>query len=436
MQRNITEKFIRWADQKNHKPLLVTGVRQCGKTYSILNFAENYFQNFVYLNFEEQTSAESIFNQDLNPKRILNDIQNLYSEEKITSGKTLIIFDEIQQCTNAVTSLKYFYEQIPSLHIICAGSLLGVEINRNNLSFPVGKVDRLQMFPLDFQEFVIACGEENLLNGLKNFDFSQEIPSAYTEPMINLLNNYYIVGGFPDAVKAWISSKDFHSVNNILSNIYNDYKGDFAKHAPITDIPKIASIWDSIPKQLAKENNKFMFSHVSAGKRAHQLTDALQWIFDAGLAHKVEKVENAQLPLSYYADSSYFKVYMCDVGLLRIASDVSEKAILSKNAKYKQFLGAVSENFVLLEILKRGNNVFFWRSGNSAEVDFILEHNEDVLPVEVKTADNLRAKSYSQFISKYKPKVGIKTSLKNCAINKVSATKNLNIPLYMLWHYF
>ncbi|MBO6282755.1 MAG: DUF4143 domain-containing protein, partial [Pseudobutyrivibrio sp.] len=338
------------------------------------------------------------------------------------------------ECTRAITSLKYFCEQMRDLHIVCAGSLLGVALKKKQISFPVGKVNRLQLYPMSFKEFIIANDRADLIDTFKEWPTDREIPKLYTAPMEELLKAYYIVGGMPEVVKTWIETHDYEEVEEVQKEILDDYADDFSKHAPLTDVPKIRWIWDSVPVQLAKENNKFIFSHVKEGKRSAELEDALQWLVDAGLLIKTELVEKPEIPLEGAADKTYFKVYMSDVGLLRAKSKVSVNTILEESDLYIRYKGAFAENYVLNELKSIGKAPFFWRSGNTAGVDFIYEEEGEIVPVEVKAADNTQAKSYKQFCKKYQPKKGLKLSRKNIAENLCEVTTTFNIPLYLEWN--
>lgn len=433
MYREIMNELILWKDRNNRKPLLVSGVRQCGKTYIIKEFGNNCFDNLAYLNFEESDNAAAIFDYDFDVNRIIREIE-YHTKANIIAGKTLLFFDEIQNCPRAITALKYFSENMPDLHVVCAGSLLGVAIKREKISFPVGKINRLRLYPMSFKEFVIACGKSDLIELLKEWPTDRPIPDLYSVPMKKLLREYYIVGGMPEAVKVWLDSHDYEEVSNVQSEILNDYADDFSKYAPISDVPKIRWIWESIPVQLAKENNKFVFSHVKAGKRSAELEDALQWLKDAGLIYQLHLVEKPEPPLSGFADETYFKVYMSDIGLLRTKSGLSAKIIQDEAALYMRYKGAFSENYVMNELLSVGKEPYFWRSGNTAEVDFIYEDRSSVIPVEVKAADNTQAKSHKQFCKKYQPKFGLKLSEKNLAENMCEETRTLSLPLYLAWN--
>nr|WP_027872396.1 ATP-binding protein [[Eubacterium] cellulosolvens] len=433
MYREILEDLKKWKNKARRKPLILTGVRQCGKTYIIEEFAHKNFESYVYVNFESEDTLSAIFEYDFDVNRIVTELERHF-KTPITPGETLVFFDEIQECTRAITSLKYFCEKMRDLHIVCAGSLLGVALKKKQISFPVGKVNRLQLFPMSFKEFIIANGRTDLIEIFHEWPTDREIPKIYKEPMEKLLQTYYIVGGMPEVVKTWIETHDYEEVEEVQNEILSDYADDFSKHAPLSDIPKIRWIWDSVPVQLAKENNKFVFSHVKEGKRSADLEDALQWLVDAGLLIKTELVEKPEIPLDGAANKTYFKVYMSDVGLLRAKSKVSVNTILEESDLYVRYKGAFAENYVLNELKSIGKAPFFWRSGNTAEVDFIYDEEGELVPVEVKAADNTQAKSYKQFCKKYQPPKGLKLSKKNIAENLCESTKTYSIPLYLEWN--
>lgn len=431
MKRLVFNQLTEWKNKAKRKPLVVTGARQCGKTYAIKEFGTQEFKNLAYFNFEGNEALKSIFDYDLNVKRIVEELA-IYSSQKIEAGKTLLFFDEIQACPKAITSLKYFCEDMPGLHVIAAGSLLGVVIRQEEISFPVGKVERLQMYPMSFEEFVTASENgESLLKAARANNLQEPLRAVFAESLEKLLRYYYIVGGMPEAVATFYETKNLDAVSQVLANILQDYSDDFSKHAPTTDIPKRQLIWDSVPKQLAKDNNKFVFSHVKAGKRAADLEDALQWLFNAGLLHKLECVTSAELPLSNNADGTCFKVYMNDVGLLRVKSGLDAQTILNDTPLYATFKGALTENFVHNELVKQGIHPHFWRSCNTAELDFLLEIRNELYPIEVKAEKHTKAKSYSQFCQKYSPKKGLKLSMKNISVTDVHGTETLQLPLYM-----
>ncbi len=433
MKRDFIENLIEWRCSKRRKPLILTGVRQCGKTYLLKQFGSEYFESCCYINFESSGKYSAFFEYDFDVQRILKEIE-LSEGKKIIPGKTLLIFDEIQECPKAITSLKYFCEDMPDLHLVCAGSLLGVALKQENISFPVGKVNRMQLYPMSFKEFLMAVGEDKYLELFKEWPVDREIPELYTIPLERLLKNYFVVGGMPEAVKEFAESGDYAEVEKIQDEILTDYADDFSKHSPVSEIEKIRLIWDSIPKQLAKENNKFIFSHVKEGKRAHELEAALQWLKNSGLIHLVEMIQNAELPLSANADATYFKVYMADCGLLCRRLGLSYKNIMEESLPLSTFKGAITENYVLQELIVQNTRPYFWRSGNTAELDFLYETEGTIVPVEVKSATNTQAKSFRQFCKKYGNTTGFKLSLKNIAENDCEGTRAVSLPLYLLWN--
>ena len=433
MHREILSCLEAWKEKNRRKPLLITGVRQCGKTYIVDEFASKNFESYVKVNFESENKLSAIFDYDFDVERIVREIENHF-KTKIVPGTSLVFFDEIQECPRAITALKYFCENMRDLHIICAGSLLGVALKQEQISFPVGKVNRLQLYPMNFKEFVIANGRSDLIEVFDEWPVDRVIPELYKTPMEKLLKEYYIVGGMPEAVKTWIETHDYDEVEEVQNEILDGYADDFSKHVPLREVPKIRWIWDSVPVQLAKENNKFIFSHVREGKRSAELEDALQWLVDAGLVIKIELVEKPEIPIAGFADKTYFKVYMSDVGLLRARSKVSPGTIRDETDSYNKYKGAFAENYVVNELIALGKAPYFWRSGNTAEVDFIYEEDGRMIPVEVKSADNTQAKSYKQFCKRYRPAKGIKLSAKNIARNLFESTITYSIPLYLGWN--
>lgn len=432
MKREIVKELVKWRDNSRRKPLLLTGVRQCGKTHTLNEFGQTSFDNVCYVNLELSNNYLAIFDYDFDVKRIIREIE-LMEQCTITPGKTLLILDEIQEVPRAITALKYFCENLRELHVACAGSLLGVALKNENIAFPVGKVNRLQMYPMSFKEFVVANGQEKFIEIFDNWDSEREIPEVFSRPLKQLLKEYYIVGGMPEVVQEYVNTHNFKAIQEIQDEILADYADDFSKHAPVSEIEKIRLVWNSIPKQLAKENNKFMFSHVKEGKRAHELEAALQWLKTAGLAHLLEMVQNVEVPLTAFADATYFKVYMSDNGLLCRRLGLGYKDFFSDDDTMKTGKGAVVENYVMNELICYGKLPYFWRSGNTAELDFLFEKNGEIIPVEVKSATNTQAKSYKQFCKKYKPHRGYKLSMKNLAINDCEGTATTSLPLYLTW---
>ena len=437
MERLALEQFKAWKDKEEgkRKPLLVTGVRQCGKTYLIRNFGETEFEEMAYFNFDGNAGLRSVFDYDFNTKRIIDELGSIIYGKVIEPGKTLVVFDEIQDCSRAIQSLKYFCEEMPELHIIAAGSLLGVDLKAEGISFPVGKVDRIDMYPMSFEEFVMADGGGKYIDGLKKMPLDREIPELYTVPLEKYLKNYYIVGGMPEAVKTWTETHDYKDVEAIQDNILRDYADDFSKHTKPETAIKIKLIWDSIPSQIARENNKFIFSHVKQGARSKDLEDALEWLVNAGIAGKLCMVPTPEIPLSGEADYTYFKVYMSDVGLLRRKSNLNYRTVLDGNEAFIHYKGAIAENYVYTQLKFMGIDSFFWRTKSDAELDFITDHEGVLVPVETKSADNTKAKSLHQFCSRYSPKMAIKSSLKNVGDNMDGETHVWSIPLYTLFRF-
>lgn len=429
MERTIYTQLFEWKNSNNRKPLILKGVRQSGKTWILKTFGNKNYEDVAYFNFEGNESLNEIFEKDLNATRIIQEL-GILNNRKIEKEKTLIIFDEIQFCSKALTSLKYFCEDEAQYHVVCAGSLLGITLSKP-LSFPVGKVEFLELKPMSFKEFILANDEKMLLDYLESS--KEHITEVFENKLIEYLKYYYIVGGMPEAVQTWIETRDIEKVEKVQDNILNSYELDFAKHAPLTEFPKLSLIWNYIPKELSKENAKFVYGHVKEGARAKDLEDALEWLISAGLCYKVNKIEKPNIPISAYASNQSFKIYLCDVGLLRRKARVDAKCILLESEElYKEFKGAMAENFVLTEILNvnKGEELYYWMSGNTAKVDFIWQHENDIIPIEVKAGVNLNAKSLKLYKEKYNPKISIKTSLKNIEIRE----NEYNIPLYLMWN--
>jgi hypothetical protein len=428
LERLIIKELLEWKNRKSRKPLILKGVRQCGKTYILKEFGKENYEDVAYFNFEGNPALAERFDQDLDPKRILIEL-GILAKKLIKPQSTLIIFDEIQFCNKALTSLEYFHEQVPEYQIVSAGSLPGISLS-NPLSFPVGKVDFLTLRPMSFYEFVLAHDEQMLLDYLDKININTPIPQMFADKLITLLKTYYITGGMPEAVAKWIDSKDISEVERIQDVILNSYELDFAKHAPAIDFPKLSLIWKSIPDQLAKENGKFVYGHAKPGARAKDLEDALQWLISAGMAYKVCKIEKPAMPLSAYSNQSYFKLYMSDIGLLRRMSRLPATSIFEESLLYSEFKGAITENFVLSELINlHGDVPYYWKSGNTAEVDFIAQFGGKIVPIEVKASTNVKSRSLGVYREKYNPEISIRTSMQN--LKKDNGL--VNIPLYMIW---
>ncbi len=427
MERTLIHELLVWKEKEDRKPLVLKGVRQCGKTYLLKDFGNRYYDNIAYFNFEETDSLSSVFEKDYDTKRIILELE-LFLGRSIKPGSTLIILDEIQECGRALTAMKYFCENAPEYHIVCAGSLLGIALHKQ-FSFPVGKVDFLTLYPMSFSEFLRACGSETLADYVDNFKKGDTVPEPIGDKLTTFLRQYYITGGMPEVVSTWQKTNNIEEVERVQQNIINSYELDFAKHAPTKDFPKLTAIWRSIPEQLAKENTKFIFSHVKKGWRSKDLEDALEWLIAAGLVYKVCKIEKPFIPLSSYADDTSFKLYMADIGILRKLSKLPYEVILDATPNYREFKGSLTENYVLCELVKSvDETLYYWSSGNTAEVDFILQSASEIVPVEVKSERNIKARSLAEYRKKYTPKYSVKTSMKN----ETNGEEVLNIPLYLI----
>ena len=403
------------------------GVRQCGKTYIIESFGKDCYEDITLFNFEKTEALADIFERDYDTDRIIFEL-GLFIGRTIKPETTLIFFDEIQACSRAITSLKYFCENAPQYHIICAGSLLGVKLS-NESSFPVGKIEMLTMYPMSFTEFVRANGEEMLADYIDGISADKDISEAVGNKLSHLLRQYYVTGGMPEVVQTWCDTHDIAKVEEKQQTIIDGYEFDFAKHAPIKEYPKLTAIWKSIPVQLARENNKFIFGHVKQGWRSKDLEDALEWLVNAGLVYRVCQIEKPFIPLSSYAKPTAFKLYLCDIGLLRKLSKVPYQVILDGSTVYTEFKGAMTENYVLCELIKSTFEIpFYWNSGNQAEVDFVIQAGAEIIPIEVKSEMNTKAKSLAEYRKRYEPRYSVLTSMKN----SVSGKEVIHIPLYTI----
>lgn len=427
MERSLTNQLVKWKNSSNRKPLILKGVRQCGKTYLLKDFGKRFYDSYAYFNFEENDALKTVFEKDYDVSRIMFEL-GLHSGKTIIPGKTLLILDEIQECGRAITALKYFCENAPEYHVVCAGSLLGIALQKQ-LSFPVGKVDFLTLYPMSFSEFVRAAGEDTLAGYIEGFKHGDAMPELVGEKLVTLLKQYYVVGGMPEVVEAFCRTKSIEQTETIQQAIINSYEMDFAKHAPSKDYPKLAAIWRSIPEQLSKENTKFIFSHVKKGWRSKDLEDALEWLISAGLVYKVSKIEKPNIPLSSYADDTAFKLYMADVGILRKLSKLPYEVVLDATPNYSEFKGSMTENYVLCELLKSAyDSPYYWSSGNTAEVDFVIQCGKEIVPIEVKSERNVKARSLAEYNKKYTPKYSVKTSMKH----EVGGGGVVSIPLYLI----
>jgi len=432
MQRLLYTDLVKWKDAPDRKPLIVKGVRQCGKTWLLKAFSQECFEDAAYFNFERSGELSTIFEQNFDPQRIIDEL-GFQRGKKIEPGTTLLIFDEIQACPNAITSLKYFCEELRKLHVVCAGSLLGTALAACK-SFPVGKVDLLTLRPLSFPEFLLASENAFLYEELKKKPI-EDIPESVLPKLETLYREYLITGGMPEVVNTWLTTRDISKVERILDAVLEMYQKDFARHVPKSEYPKVALIWDSIPGQLAKDNKKFIFSHVKTGARSRDLEDALQWLVNAGLIYKVEMVSVPHYPLSKFADTTYFKVYFCDAGLLRRLSNFPVAALMSADPQFAFMRGALTENFVLTELTAaKSVTPYFWKSGNKAEVDFVFQDDMLMIPIEAKASRNTQAKSLKEYRKRYKPKYALRASLEQPGVHADECGVVLDVPLYLLWN--
>ena len=427
MKRSLMTCLAAWKDTPARKPLIMKGIRQVGKTWLLQEFGRRHFHDTAYFNFEENRSLDDYFKGDINPKRIIDGLSILHGK-KIIPGQTLIIFDEIQESNAALNSLKYFHETLPSQHIACAGSLLGIALSKPG-SFPVGKVNFCTLRPFTFFEFLQAGGEEMMADYLEKVDSSETIPLPLFNKCIELLKTYFIVGGMPEPLATWLNTKDIHLTEKTQKEIIQAYELDFSKHAPPTDIPKLHMIWNSIPSHLSRENRKFVYSVIKKGARAREYENAIVWLENAGLILKINRISKPGLPLVSYTDTQAFKIYFPDVGLLRVMSKLSSKAFVEGNRLFTEFKGALTENFVLQELISRREIYLpcYWTSRATAEVEFIVQVDDTIIPVEVKSGISVKSKSLKVYREKYLPETAIRSSL----LNLKKENGLLNIPLFL-----
>ena len=429
MERSILKKLMEWKSSPYRKPLILKGVRQVGKTWILNEFGRRCYENVAYFNFDENEDFKQFFETTKDVRRILQNLM-LASGQKIAPEKTLVIFDEIQEAPKVIHSLKYFCENAPQYHIACAGSLLGVALAKP-ASFPVGKVNFLQIDPMTFEEFLPANGDANLLDFLKSVEKIEPIPDAFFHPLCEKLKMYYVTGGMPEPVLRWTEDRDVAAVQTALADIVAAYERDFAKHPHISEFPKISMIWKSIPSQLAKENKKFLYKVVKEGARAREYEDALQWLVDARLVHKIYRSRSPGLPMAAYDDLTAFKLYLVDVGILRRLSQLSPTAFGEGNRLFTEFKGALTENYILQSLMPQWEvTPRYWTQTNPPyEVDFLIQRENDIFPVEVKSDTNLSGKSLKKFKELFpdKTKLRLRFSLENLKQDG----DVLNIPLFM-----
>lgn len=412
MKRKIESQLLAWKDKgKKRLPLIINGARQVGKTYLLRKFGEEHFQNVVYVNLETNYSVASYFGDNISPEKLLRYLE-VSTGEKIIAGETLIIFDEIQSCERALTSLKYFCEETPEFHIAAAGSLLGVAINRSRYSFPVGKVETLTLYPFDFEEYLWARGRELLSEEIRRaYETMEALPEALHQEAVELYREYLIVGGMPACINAFLNQKSFLDVSLVQNGILDNYIADMAKYSSNTESVKIRACYNSIPAQLAKENKKFQYKVVQKGGTAAIFGASIEWLNLAGVILKCQRLNEAFEPISVYADLSAFKIYMADIGLLVMKSGISAQTVLSGEGNL--FMGAVTENYVAQQLAAKGYPLYYWESKSTAELDFVLQKENQIIGIEVKKGEHVRSRSLSVFVDSYKPAYTIRFSLKN-----------------------
>lgn len=426
MYRIAIEKLLKWKDSKRRKPLIIEGARQVGKTWLMKEFGRQAYAETVYINFDSNSRMSELFSADLDIERIMLGLE-LYASKKINPDNTLLIFDEVQEVPRALSSLKYFCENAPQYHIVCAGSLLGIALH-GGTSFPVGKVDFLKLYPLSFKEFLMAMGKERFAELLDKQDY--QMISSFKQTYIDALKHYYFVGGMPEAVQSFADSKDFNEVRDIQKRILAAYEQDFSKHAPHEIVPKIRMLWDSIPSQLAKENKKFIYGLVREGSRAKDYETALMWLSDCGLVHKVSRVNTAGIPLKAYEDLKAFKLFVVDVGLLGCMTGLRGSTLLDGNDLFVEFKGALTEQYVCQQLKTIGDlGVYYYTNDRgSCEIDFVIDNGEQVIPVEVQAEINLQTKSLKTYREKFAPECSIRTSMADYK----EEDWLINLPLYAI----
>lgn len=426
MYRIAIEKLYKWKNSKRRKPLIIEGARQVGKTWLMKEFGKQAYADTVYINFDSNSRMADLFSADLDTDRLTMGLE-LYAGRKINPENTLLIFDEVQEVPRALASLKYFYENAPQYHIVCAGSLLGIALHQGT-SFPVGKVDFLKLYPLSFSEFLMATGNERFAELLKNQDY--EMITSFKQTYIDALKHYYFVGGMPEAVQSFTESKDFNEVRAIQKRILAAYEQDFSKHAPNDIVPKIRMLWNSIPSQLARENKKFIYGLVREGGRAREYETAIMWLSDCGLVHKVSRVNAAGIPLKAYEDLKAFKLFIVDVGLLGCMTGLRQRTLLDGDDLFVEFKGALTEQYVCqqLKTIEDLGVYYYTNDRGSCEIDFVVDTGEQIVPIEVKAETNLRAKSLKTYRERFEPELSVRTSMADYK----KEDWLLNLPLYAI----
>lgn len=429
MYRNITNALIEWKNKTNRKPLILAGARQVGKTYILKKFGEQEFQNVAYINCDDNERVKDLFSQDYDMRRIILAIGAI-TQQNIEAGKTLIILDEIQELRRGLSALKYFCENAPQYHVAVAGSLLGIAMHHGE-SFPVGKVDILHIYPMTYDEFLLAKGKEQMVEILKSKDWAT-IKLLRTE-YIKALREYYFVGGMPEAVLEFINTNDAIKVREVQNNILYTYQKDISKHVPTSESNRISMVWHSMPSQLVKENKKFLYGVAKPGGRAKDFEVAIQWLMDAGLVYKSERVTEPKMPLKFYVDISSFKLFVLDCGLLGAMSETPPEIMLVANNGMDEYKGAFTESYVMSQLVAtRNTSVFYYSNNAKLEIDFLIQNGTDIVPVEAKAEENLRSKSLSTFVASHPGMHGLRFSMSDYREQDWMT----NVPLYAINCYF
>lgn len=426
MYRKIMGFLEEWKENKHRKPLILQGARQVGKTYSILEFGRNYYENVAYFNFETNPKLNKTFEENISPDYLIPILSHI-AGQTIIKEKTLIVFDEVQLCERALTSLKYFCENAPDYHIIVAGSLLGVAVNRAEFSFPVGKVDIKTLYPMDMEEFMLAMGENALVEQIKKcFETDTPMPSALHDAAMQMYCQYLVVGGMPECVMQFTQTKDYILVRHTQDTILTSYLNDMSKYNNLNEIKKTRLAYDNITVQLSKKNTRFQYKLIKKGGRASEFENAIEWLCLSGIVSQVYKVEQIRKPLENYRDIDAFKIYVSDLGLLCAKKDLAANDILYMVDELNDFKGGMAENYVNVQLSIHGYNTYYWESERGAEIDFVIQRDGQLIPIEVKSADNTKAKSLKVYMDTYKPSYAIKLSAKNFAFED---NKKI-VPLY------
>lgn len=419
------DKLVEWKNNINRKPLILKGARQVGKTYILKEFGRLNYDNVAYFNFDHDNDLAALFINTKNPKRIIEQL-TFVAGKKISSETTLIIFDEIQECPDALNSLKYFCEEAPEYHVVCAGSLLGIRLSKT--SFPVGKVEFLNLYPMTFSEFLIADNCENLVEFMRGIKEIEEIPKIFETQLIEKLKTYYIIGGMPEVVNSWTNNKDIEKVNAIQLNILEAYESDFSKHIDNNEANKVSLIWNGIPSQLARENKKFVYQVIKPGARAREYEGALNWLNDANLIYKCYLVTKCGFPLKAYNDLSSYKIYMNDIGLLRRMSNLDSSIIIEGNKLLEEFKGSFTENYVANVLAYLYNNSLNYYTFNRNEIDFVIQEKNKIIPIEVKSNKSTNNNSLTKYNASNDNEISFRFSLNNLTKDG----KVINIPLYFI----